>query len=166
MKFISIHPAALAYDITSITLHRNLKRIMETSIALTGSHAAAIIFYSHQDSCFTAAFTEGLSNHFINNMRFTPSGFAEQTLIKNMPLVCGDAQDSEHPLSGLAKQEEIRSYVCMPLTSEDTRLGVFCIYQKDADQFTPLTLNLLATFSKLAANSIDSEREIQLRKER
>ena len=58
-------------------------------------------------------------------------------------------------MSKLARDEGIRSFICLPLTSHASRLGVIYFYRTDRDTFTSDEIDLLRTFSSLAAGAIE-----------
>jgi len=56
------------------------------------------------------------------------------------------------------RDEGIRSYLCLPLLSHTSRLGVLCFYRSDSELFTAEETSLLSAFVHLAAQAIENAR--------
>ncbi len=65
---------------------------------------------------------------------------------------------TRHRLSRLARDEGIRSFICLPLTSRESRLGVIYFYRKDRDTYSADEIALLQTFAHLAASVLENAR--------
>lgn len=149
----------VAIRITSMQSLRDLMdEIMRQGMQLTGAQAAGIAFYNQATVRFDEWITQGLSSQFIKNIRFLPAGVAEMTFESGRPLQSDDRLRTEHRLDPLFQQEGIRSFVCLPLTSHANRLGVICFFRKDLDCFQPDEIEILTTFSHLAAGAIENAR--------
>jgi diguanylate cyclase (GGDEF)-like protein len=61
---------------------------------------------------------------------------------------------SKYALPVGAREEGIRSIICMPLESEDHRLGVILFYRGDDDRVDVEQIELIRTFARLAAHAI------------
>jgi len=57
-----------------------LDRIMRSGIALSGSKAACLAFYDEDTQRFEERHTQGLSDHFVENMAFRSGGLADEAL--------------------------------------------------------------------------------------
>lgn len=128
-----------------------LDRIMRSGIALTGSKAACLAFYDNDKHCFGEWHTSGLSDHFIESMSFRPGGLADKALASGKYILSNDRPESKNKLSELTRTEGIRCFICLPFISQTQPLGVLYLYRDDRDTFLPEEIELLATFSHLAA---------------
>jgi diguanylate cyclase (GGDEF)-like protein len=131
---------------------------MRRGIALTGARASCIAFYDEASGRFTNWVTQGLSEHFVRNMDFRPGGLADEAFTTAGFVLSNDRPDTPHKLSKLTHEEGFKSFVCMPLTSRERRLGVIYFYRVDRDTFTPTEIELLHTFASLAAQAIENAR--------
>ncbi len=141
---------------SSLQLHDILDDIMRHGIALTNAKAACIAFYDEATERFTNWVTQGLSEHFISNMNFLPGGLADETFTTAGPILSNDRPQTLHKLSKLARDEGLKCFVCLPLTSREHRLGVLYFYRTDRDTFTPAEIELLTTFASLTAGAIEN----------
>ena len=135
-----------------------LDRIMRSGIALTGSKAACLAFYDEDKQCFGEWHTQGLSDHFIKNMSFRPGGLADKALASRKYILSNDRPETEHKLSELTRKEGILCFLCLPFISQTHPLGVLYLYRDDRDTFLPEEIELLATFSHLAAIAAENTR--------
>lgn len=141
---------------SSLQLHDILDDIMHHGIALTNAKAACIAFYDETTERFANWVTQGLSKRFIDNMRFRPGGLADETFTTADPILSNDRLETRHRLSRLAREEGLKCFVCLPLTSRARRLGVLYVYRTDRDTFTPAEIELLTTFASLTAGAIEN----------
>jgi len=141
---------------SSLQLQEILGDIMRHGIALTNAEAASIVFYDETTERFTSWVTQGLSERFVDNMRFRPGGLADETFTTAGPVLSNDRPETRHKLSRLARDEGIKCFVCLPLTSRARRLGVLYVYRTDRDTFTPAEIELLTTFASLTAGAIEN----------
>jgi diguanylate cyclase (GGDEF)-like protein len=148
-----------AIAITSLlSLQDILNEIMRCGIALTGAKASCIAFYDEATALFTQWVTQGLSEHFVGNLSFSLGGLADEAFTSGSYILSNDRPETGHKLSRLAREEYLRCFICLPLTSRDRRLGVIYFYRTDRDSFTPAEIELLATFASLAAQAIENAR--------
>ena len=148
-----------AVQLTSLhSLHELLDEIMRRGMQLTGAQAACIAFYSQEAQRFGQWITQGLSDHFVENMNFRPGGLADEAFIAGTYILSNDRSETKHKLSRLTHEEGLESFICMPLTSHASRLGVIYFYRKDRDFFLPDEIAILTTFAHLAAGAIESAR--------
>ncbi|MBI3778545.1 MAG: diguanylate cyclase [Gammaproteobacteria bacterium] len=149
----------IAIQITSIhSLRELLDEIMRRGMQLTGAQAACVAFYSEEKRSFGEWITQGLSDHFVKNMNFRPGGLADEAFLAATHILSNDRPETRHKLSRLTHEESILSFVCLPLTSRTSRLGVIYFYRKDRDYFLPDEIEILNTFAHLAAGAIESAR--------
>jgi diguanylate cyclase (GGDEF)-like protein len=149
----------MAGSITS-TLKQSeiLQQIMHHGIDLSGAAAACVVFYDQKTGLFNDSVTHGLSDHFVQNMNFSPGGLADEAFTAGTHVLSNDLPGSHHRLSRLARDEGIRSFICLPLTSRRNPLGVIYFYRKDRDTFAADEIALLQTFAHLAAGVLENAR--------
>ena len=148
---------------SSLDLKEVLDRIMHLGIGLTASKASCIAFYDRETQHFKEWVTQGLSEHFVKNMAFRPGGLADETFTPitttaGTYILSNDQPQTRHKLSKLAREEGIKSFICLPLASHANRLGVIYFYRTDRDTFTPDEIELLTTCAHLAAEAIENVR--------
>ena len=147
----------IAVQVTSKrSLRELLDEIMRRGVLLTGAQAACIAFYNENAGRFDRWITQGLSDHFVKNMNFRPGGLAYETFTAGTYVISNDRPETKHKLSRLTHEESIQSFICMPLTSHASRLGVVYFYRKDRDFFLPDEIETLNTFAHLAAGAIEN----------
>ena len=66
---------------SSLDLKEVLDQIMRRGIELTSSKASCIAFYDRDTQRFKEWVTQGLSEHFVQNMSFRPGGLADEAFI-------------------------------------------------------------------------------------
>ena len=135
-----------------------LDQIMYHGADLSGAAAACIAFYDRKAGLFNDWVTHGLSDHFVRNMVFSPGDLADETFTTGTHILSNDLPGTRHRLSRLARDEGIRSFICLPLTSLDSHLGVIYFYRKDRDTFAADEIALLQTFAHLAAGVLNNAR--------
>jgi diguanylate cyclase (GGDEF)-like protein len=143
---------------SSLNLQNMLDVIMKHGITLTGSQACCIAFYDEATGRFKDWITHGLSEHFAKNMSFQHGGLADEAFNTASYILSNDRPETIYKLSNLAREEGLRCFVCLPLTSHDHRLGVIYFYCTDRDTFIPADIELLATFASLVAQAIENAR--------
>lgn len=149
----------IAIAITSLlSLQDILNEIMRCGIILTGAKASCIAFYDEATGLFTQWVTQGLSEHFVDNLSFSSGGLADEAFTSGSHILSNDRPETGHKLSRLAREEFLRCFICLPLTSRDRRLGVIYFYRTDRDSFTAAEIELLTTFASLAAQAIENAR--------
>ena len=143
---------------SSLSLQNILDEIMRRGIALTGAKASCIAFYDESVQRFAEWVTQGLSEHFVAQLSFSPGGLADEAFTRGSHILSNDRPETGHRLSQLACEEGLRCFICLPLTSHARRLGVIYFYRTDRDTFTPTEIELLNTFASLAAQAIGNAR--------
>ena len=157
LRLSALNQIAVAIT-SSLSLQNILDEIMRRGIALTGAKAACIAFYDEAARRFTNWVTQGLTEHFVGNIAFRPDGLADEAFTSGFHILSNDRPETEYKLSRLIREEGLRCFICLPLTSHDRRLGVIYVYRADRDTFTPVEFELLATFASLAAQAIENAR--------
>ncbi len=135
-----------------------LDQIMYHGADLSGAAAACVAFYDQKTGLFNDWATHGLSDRFVRNMVFKPGGLADETFTTGTHVLSNDLPGTGHRLSRLARDEGIRSFICLPLTSRRNPLGVIYFYRKDRDTFAADEIALLQTFAHLAAGVLENAR--------
>jgi diguanylate cyclase (GGDEF)-like protein len=149
----------IAVQITSVrSLQELLEEIMQRGIQLSSTQAACIAFYDEERARFEHWITRGLSDHFVKNLSFRSGGLADQAFASGKYVLSDDRLETPHKLSSLSRTEGIRAFICLPLTSHASRLGVIYFYRKDRDFFLPDEIDIFNTFAHLAAGAIESAR--------
>ena len=149
----------VAIALTSSLEHEEvLDRIMRSGIALTAAKAACIAFYNEESQLFEEWHTHGLSDKFITNISFHPGSLADEAFTSGSYIASNDRPETVHKLSKLTRDEGILGFVCLPLVSHNSRLGVLYLYRNERDTFLPEEINLLATFAHLAAGALENAR--------
>jgi diguanylate cyclase (GGDEF)-like protein len=146
---------------SSSSLQDILNEIMHSGIRLTGAQAACIAFYDQGTGRFKEWVTQGLSEHFVRNMVFRPGGLADETFTTatvGAYILSNDRPETKHKLTQLTHDEGIKCFICMPLTSHAHHMGVIYVYRNDRDVFELPEIELLTTFARLAAETIESAR--------
>lgn len=146
---------------SSPSLKDILNEIMRSGIRLTAARAACIAFYDQGTGRFKNWVTLGLSEHFVQNMTFRPGGLADETFAAAMVgsyILSNDRPETKHKLATLTRSEGIKCFICLPLTSHANHMGVIYVYRDDRDMFKPSEIELLTTFARLAAETIESAR--------
>ncbi len=135
-----------------------LDQVMVQGAGLVGARAACVAFFDADSGRFKDWVTHGLSPHFVGNMAFHPGGLADETFTTGTYVLSNDRPETRHQLSRLARDEGIRGFICLPLTSRAGPLGVIYFYLADRDAFKPAEMDLLNTFAQLAASAIENAR--------
>ena len=154
-QLAALNQVAVAIS-SSLGLQELLDKILQSGASLAASQAASIVFHDEGSRRFDQAHARGLSEHFVHNMRFRDDGLAAEAFRTHSHIVSSDRADSRHKLSQLARDEGIRSFICLPLASHARRMGVLYVYRKDADSFLAEEIELLTTFSYLAAGAMEN----------
>lgn len=146
---------------SSSSLNDILNEIMRSGIQLTTARAACIAFYDQGTGRFKEWVTQGLSEYFVQNMTFRPGGLADETFTTAMVgtyILSNDRPETKHKLTKLTHDEGIKCFICLPLASHAHHLGVIYVYRDDRDMFESSEIELLTTFARLAAETIESAR--------
>lgn len=129
--------------------------VMVKGIELTDSQAAAVVLYDEERQEFADTHTKGLSEDFVSKMRFRRGGLADECLQGDTAIFSDDAK-ADHGLSGLAHEEGIRAFICLPLKVQQRRLGVFYVYSKEVDSYGRDEQSVLTILSNQAAVAIQN----------
>jgi len=149
----------LAVTLTSVhELAAILDQVMVQGASLIGAKAVCIAFYDSATQRFKDWVTHGLSPQFVRNMNFSPGGLADEAFSAGTYILSNDRPETRHQLSRLTREEGIRAFICLPLKSRANRLGVIYVYRDERDSFEPAEIELLTTFSHLAASAIENAR--------
>lgn len=143
---------------SSLSQSETLDQIMYHGADLSGAAATCIAFYDQKTGLFNDWATHGLSDRFVRNMVFNPGGLADETFTTGTHVLSNDLPGTRHRLSRLARDEGIRSFICLPLTSRRNPLGVIYFYRKDRDTFAADEIALLQTFTHMAAGVLENAR--------
>ncbi len=143
---------------SSLSLREVLDEVMRCAIAFTHSRASCIAFYDQTEGLFKDWVTQGLSERFVSSMEFRRGGLADEAFTSGAYVPSNDLPGTRHQLSGLAREEGIRSFACLPLTFHHQHLGVLYVYRDDRDDFQPDEIELLTTFANLAAGAVNNAR--------
>jgi diguanylate cyclase (GGDEF)-like protein len=143
---------------SSLSVQEIVNQVLPQSVDLSGMQAVSLTFYDQNKGQFGESFANGLSGKFIDQMQFRPGGLAEEVFTSGEPVLCSDHPQAVHKLSPLARDEGIRSYLCLPLLSHTSRLGVLCFYRSDSETFGAEETSLLSAFARLAAQAIENAR--------
>jgi diguanylate cyclase (GGDEF)-like protein len=139
---------------SSLSLNKILDRIMMYGMPLCGAHGVCIAFYDQTEKRFHSWVTRGLSDQFLAGITFPPGGMADAAMRGEEYVVSNGLHGTQYPLSAQAREEGIRSIICLPLASGEHRLGVIFFYRSDRDHFDVEEIELIRTFSSLAAHAI------------
>jgi len=143
---------------SSLSADEVLDRIMRYGRDMSGARASCVVFYDAPQNRFYGQVTAGLSGRFVRNMAFRAGGLADQVFSTGSYVLSNDRPENRHKLSQLTREEGIRGFICLPLMSHATRLGVIYFYLADRDSFTDDEIQQLSTFSHLAASAIENAR--------
>lgn len=155
---ISAFNRVAGFIASSLNTREILDQIMRQGIEVSGARAACLAFYDAQTGSFNDWVTHGLSRHFVRNMAFRPGGLADETFVSGTYILSNDLPGTRHHLSDLARDEGIRAFICLPLTSHAGRLGVIYFYRCDRATFLADEIDLLKTFAHLAAVALENAR--------
>src|SRR3989344_3738245 len=160
LQLSALNHVAIAIT-SSSSLQDILNEIMRSGIHLTGARAACIAFYDQGVGRFKEWMTQGLSEHFVQNMAFRPGGLADETFTTTTVgtyILSNDRPETQHKLSKLTHDEGIKCFICLPLTSHAHHLGVIYVYRDDRDTFESPEIELLTTFARPAAGGTGNGR--------
>lgn len=81
---------------------------------------------------------------------------AGRAIAENRAIIVHDVQTSEEYIGhDLAREQGLRSMICVPLTIQDRTLGVMSCYTNEPRDFPPDEVNALETLAKQAAVAIE-----------
>ena len=142
----------------SLSKEEALDRILRHGMTLSKANAACVALYNQSSGRFSEWVTKGLSEDFVRNIDFKPGGLADETFTRGSPILSSDLPDSRHKLPRLMRDEGIKLLICLPLISHTNPLGVIYFYWHDRDALLPDEVDMLVTFSHLAAGAIENSR--------
>jgi diguanylate cyclase (GGDEF)-like protein len=143
---------------SSLSLTEILDQIMLYGMPLAGARGVCIAFYDESTRSFSSRVTRGLSERYTESKAYQSSRLAAEAMRLGEPVLSSDLPDAAYPLSAEARQDGIRSVVCLPLASAQERLGVILFYRNDRSDFSFEDVELVRTFSHLAAHAIQNAR--------
>lgn len=153
-QLTNLSDIALAVS-SELDWERVMNIVMEKGIELTNSHSAAIALYDESQSAFIDTYSKGLSLAFVGKMQFRPGGLAEEVLLGDQAVFSDDLKAS-HRLSRIARDENIKAFICLPLKVRQRKLGVLYIYRKTAAAYGRQELSVLSILSNQAAIAIQN----------
>ena len=113
-----------------------VNQILPYRVDLSDMNAVSLTFYDENKGQFGERFVNGLSEKFISQMRSGRAVWPTRCSLPANRSCAAIIPAPAHQLSRLARDEGIRSYLCLPLLSPRSRLGVLCFYRTDSDAFT------------------------------
>lgn len=141
---------------SSLSLDEILDQIMVYGMPLSGACGICIAFYDESNGSFHYQATRGLSKQFVEDLAIPTAGLANDVMCRGDYAISNDVPGAAYPLSVPARREGIRSVICLPLASDSQRLGVIYFYRNDRDDFEFEEIELIRTFSRLAAHAIQN----------
>ncbi len=147
----------IAVNLTnSMDVDNLLMEVMKGSVNLTGAYSSCITLYSPEKKSFHKYATYGLPDKFVEKMVFRVGGLAESIFNDGRYIISSDRENCTHKLSKLTRDEGIKCFICLPLTSRTKQLGLLYLYRTDLDHFMIEEIETLITFSHLASGAIDN----------
>ena len=138
----------------TLGINETLNEVMKSAMDIVQAQAAAIILFDSKTRVFSDKYTTGLSPHFVKNMRFRRGGLADEVFNNNHYILSNDLPGTKHQLSKLARDEGIKSFVCLPLVSHKRRLGVLYLYFHRREELFEDEYALLGTLAHIATGAI------------
>ena len=143
---------------SSLSKEDALDRIMRHGMQLVGAKAACIGLYDQRTQRFDEWVTQGLSTIFVEALQATPGNLANQCFSSDTYVLSNDRPATTCQLGPRERDEGIKCYICLPLTSHERHLGIINLYLTDREDFLPDEIELLTTFGHLAAGAIENAR--------
>jgi diguanylate cyclase (GGDEF)-like protein len=131
---------------------------MRHGIRLAGAKAASIGLYDQRAERFAEWVTQGLSATFVQRLEATPGELVNRCFGSDTYILSNDRPATRCPLNQRERDEGIKCYICLPLTSHARHLGVINLYLTEREDFLPDEIELLVTFGHLAAGAIETSR--------
>ncbi len=138
----------------TLGINETLNEVMKCAMNIVMAQASSIVLYDAESRGFTDKYSMGLSTHFVKHMSFRRGGLADEVFNNNHYILSNDLDDNKHPLSKLTRQENISSFVCLPLVSHKRRLGVLYLYFHQREELFDDEYALLSTLSHIATGAI------------
>lgn len=155
----SLSDIALAIS-SELDWEKVINIVMEKGMELTSSQAAAVVLYDEERAAFMDTYTSGLSDGFVSKMQFRRGGLADECLLGDSAVFSDDVA-AKHSLSGLAREEGIRAFICLPLKVRQRKLGVLYVYSKDFETYGRDELSVLTILSNQAAIAIQNAQVLE-----
>jgi len=143
---------------SSLSLQEILDRIMGYGMPLTGARGMCIAFHDEATKSFSNWITRGLSDTYVASISFPPGGMGDEVMRGDDYALSSDKPGSVFPLTAAERAEGVRSVVCLPLAIEQQRLGVIYFFRGEGQDFSFEDIELIRTFSCLAARAIQNAR--------
>lgn len=145
---------------SSLGLREILNLILRRGTSFGSATAACIALRDDRTGDFPERHTHGLSSEFVGQMVFRPGDPAHEVCdtVDEVHVLSNDRVGTRHALSRLARDEGIRSFLCLPLRHREQRLGAVYFYRSDRDDFDAAEIGLLKTFARLASGAIANAR--------
>ncbi len=143
---------------SSLSMEDALDRIMRHGMRLVGAKAACIGLYDQRAGRFNEWVTQGLSASFVQYLKAAPGELANRCFSSDTYILSNDQPATCCPLNQRERDEGIKCYICLPLTSHARHLGVINLYLTERGEFLPDEIELLVTFGHLAAGAIENAR--------
>ncbi len=162
-QFTRLSDIALAIS-SEFDWQRVIDIVLEKSMEITDSQAAAIVLYDEELGKFTDIYTRGLSDNFVSNMQFRPGGLADEVMLGDAAVFSDDI-GAKHRLSRLAHSDGIRAFICLPLKVRQEKLGVFYVYSRKVDAYGDRELAVLSILSSQSAVAIQNAQLLERSRE-
>ena len=155
----SLSEIALAIS-SELDWEKVINIVMKKGMELTGSQAAAVVLYDEERMEFADTFTSGLSDVFVSRMQFRRGGLADECLLGDSAVFSDDVA-AGHSLSGLAREEGVTAFICLPLKVRQRKLGVLYVYSKEVEAYGRDELSVLTILSNQAAIAIQNAQMLE-----
>ena len=146
-------------------LDKLLQLIIESATGVVRAEAASLLLLDPTTNTLYFKVTTGAKGEAVKEFRIKiGQGIAGHVAETGQPLLIADAQKDNRWMREISDsiEYETRSMACVPLTINDTTIGVVqVINKKDTTQFTQADMAVLEEFSSLAALAIGSARSLE-----
>jgi diguanylate cyclase (GGDEF)-like protein len=153
----AMNEVALAVT-SSLSLDAILDQVMRYGMPLAGARGVCIVFYDEITKSFGERIARGLSSAYLAATAEAPDDMAAEVMRRGDYVAANDQPGSAFALSAAARAEHIHSIVCLPLASEKQQLGAIYFYRGEGEDFGFEDIELIRTFSHLAAHAIQNAR--------
>ena len=151
---------------STLDLETVLASIVRNAVLLSKTDAGTIYEFDEAGQVFVPRTNYGVSQEFIETLRESPHGVADETAIgraaiKRAPDQIPDLENvPDYPLP-FVKQAGFRALLAVPLLREDRLLGGLVVRRKEAGWFSDPVLELLQTFAAQSVVTIHNARLFQ-----
>ena len=133
----------------------------------TGSASGYGCFYHRETDEVELVAVHGLSECYINNMDAVLRGpsLLRETIASKKGVMIGDIQQHPRAHTSVAKIENLRSSILMPLIADDEVYGVMVVFTRERDSYTPHDFELVSAAATQVALAVrqtylfDAERQ-------